>query len=659
VRREGPPRSRLRLVTDPMRRSPGAVQARRRLIGLLLVLLIAFGAVVARLVVVQGVSAAPYAAMGLSERLHTVDLPADRGSIFDRNGNELAMSVPQSTVWADPLLVTAPAMEAEKLAPVLNMDEATLLDRLTGPGQFVYIARTVPDATAAAVAALKLPGISLLDEPKRFDPDGSLAAPLLGIVGTDDQGLSGLEYQYDSELSGHPGKLVSEDDANGQPIPGGIERLTPATKGSDLVLTIDRSLQYEVEQDLAEEIAASNAKDGMAVVMDRRTGEILAMASLVNSPQGVVAAPTNQVLTSVYEPGSVQKLITVSAALEQGVIQPTTVLTIPDQIRVAGSTFADDTPHPVEQWTPTDVLTASSNVGAITIGRMLGKSALIDYLHKFGEGSPTGLDFPGESSGLLLPPDQWSGTTIATVPIGNGIAVTAMQLVAAYNTVANGGVYVAPKLVAATIDPSGRTIEARPSATHRVVSPTVAREMTAMLTEVTRGGTGTAAAIDGYQVAGKTGTARKSIEGHLGYATGAYYASFAGFVPATDPAFTALVTIDQPSTIYGGAAAAPVFHDIATYALRELQVPPPPPDPGLFAGVPHAQPSSATAADEPVTGAQSTAVGSLITPPPAATAPTTTIAPTSTAPSGPSGPAAVVSEPPDDVVTTTSSPSSP
>lgn len=623
----------LRLVTD-RRARPGALVPRRRLVGFLLLTLCALIAVIGRLTVVQGFAAAPYAALGLSQRIHTVDLPADRGSIFDRSGNALAVSVPQSTVWADPALVTAPAQEAQRLAPVLGMDVATVMARLTQPGRFAYVERKVDDATANAVRALALPGVELLDEPKRFDPDGALATPLVGAVGTDDQGLSGVEYQFDRQLAGRPGKLVSEDDPNGRPIPGGFQRLSPATKGSDLVLTIDRSLQYEVEQDLTDEIVASKAKGGMAVVMDTRTGNILAMASLIASDTaGVVPAPSNQVATQVYEPGSVQKLITVSAALQVGAVAPDTVLTVPDRVRVADATFSDDKPHPVEHWTPTDVLTASSNVGALTIAGRVGKEALVRYIRSFGEGSETALHFPGESAGLLLPPQRWSGTTEATVAFGQGISATAIQVAAAYNAVANGGVYVAPRLVDATIDPSGRTEQAPASATHRVVSPTVAREVTAMLTEVTRGGTGTAAAIDGYQVAGKTGTAKVVNEGRSGYASGAYYASFAGFVPATAPAFTALVVIDQPDTVFGGEAAAPVFHRIATYALRQLQVPPPPPGPGLFDGVPHAQASSATAADEPVSPTTGL-TPALIDPPPPATAPpsttTTTAAPATT-----------------------------
>jgi cell division protein FtsI (penicillin-binding protein 3) len=377
--------------------------------------------------------------------------------------------------------------------------------------------------------------------------------------------------------------------------------LSPATRGSDLVLTIDRSMQYEVEQELSRQITATSAKGGMAVVMDTATGEVLAMASLVNAPDGsgVIPAPSNQVVTSVYEPGSVNKLITMSAALQEGVVKPTDMFTVPDTTQVAGSTFHDDNPHPVEHWSVSDILTASSNVGTIQIGRQLGKDRLDAYLRKFGLGAPSGLHFPGESRGLLLDPAKWSGTSIATVPIGQGIAVTAIQLASAYNAVANGGVYVAPKLVRAVIGPQGHTQPTPPSATHRVVSADTARQMTAMLTEVVRTGTGTAAAVDGYTVAGKTGTARKTVEGTAGYKAGAYVASFAGFVPAEHPRFTAMVVLDEPTPIFGGLAAAPVFAKIAPYALRELQVPPPPPEPGLFDGVPHAQGTVTTAADEP------------------------------------------------------------
>jgi cell division protein FtsI (penicillin-binding protein 3) len=621
-----------------VRRSNTGLVPRRRLVALLLALLVGFAAVVARLAWVQGVSAARYAAIGVSERTHTIALSANRGSIFDRNGNELAISVPQTTVWADPHLVEDPRAVSQALAGPLALDPAVLLDRLTRPEHFVYLARRIDDATAATVKALQLKGVFFLSEPKRFSPDGTLAAPVLGTVGTDNEGLSGVEVGYDKALAGQPGSLTVEQDPSGNDLPGGERQIHPSARGSDLVLTLDRSLQYETEQDLAAEIVNSKALGGMAAIMDTRTGEILAMASLVagtNPGEPPQPAPSNEVVTRVYEPGSVNKLVTVSAALQEGITTPGQIYSVPDSVRVADQTFHDDNPHPTYNWSVTDILTASSNVGTINIAARLGKIKLDSYLRRFGFGSETDLRLPGESAGLLLDPKHWYPTSIATVPIGQGVAVTALQILAAYNTVANGGVYVAPKLVKAVIDPSGHTLPTPPSPTHRVVSARTAQEMTAMLSEVVRTGTATAAGIDGYTVSGKTGTARKTIEGQRGYEAGAYISSFAGFVPAEHPAFTALVVLDQPTPIFGGLVAAPVFAQMSRYALRELVVPPPAADPHLFDGVPHAVASAATVLGDPggaqPPGSQPVAVTPLLPPVPAASgAPSTGAAPAAT-----------------------------
>ena len=594
--------------------------------------MLAFVAVVVRLAWVQGVSAERYAAIGVSERTHTMALSADRGSIFDRNGNDLAISVPQTTVWADPHLVDDPSATAHALAGLLGLDPVTLQDRLTQQPHFVYLARRIDDSTAAKVRALNLKGVYFLQEPKRFSPAGDLATPVLGAVGSDNEGLSGLEVAYEKLLAGRPGRLVVQQDPSGRDIPGGNRQLQPSAPGSDLVLTLDRSLQYETEQDLAAEIVKANAKGGMAAVMDTRTGEILAMASLVagaNPGDAPQAAPSNDVVTRVYEPGSVNKLVTWSAALEQGIVKPTDKFAVPDTVKVADQYFHDDNPHPTyTNWSVTDILTASSNVGTINIAQKLGKDQLDSYLRKYGFGAPTALHFPGESAGLLLDPKHWYPTSIATVPIGQGVAVTALQILAAYNTVADGGVYVAPKLVKAVVDPTGHTVATPPSPTHRVVSNQTARQMTAMLSEVVRTGTATAAGIDGYTVAGKTGTARKTIEGQRGYAAGAYISSFAGFVPAEQPAFTALVVLDQPTPIFGGLVSAPVFAQVSRYALRELVVPPAPADAHLFDGVPHAQPSAATVVGDP---GGAPPPGAVATPAP----PLTAASPTTTTPTTP------------------------
>jgi cell division protein FtsI (penicillin-binding protein 3) len=558
------------------------------------VLVLAFTLVAARLTQIQVLSGPRYAALGESQRVHTIKLAAERGSIFDRNGRDLALSVPQKTVWADPRLVTDPRGEAEQLSAILGVDAATLQTRLSQDAAFVYLARRVPDAAADQVKALNLPGVDFLDESTRFLPAGDLGAAVLGRVGTDNEGLSGLEVQYDKQLRGQPGQRIVETDPNGSHvIAGGVRDFQPAVRGDDLVLTLDRGLQYETERSLTTEIQSAHAKGGMALVMQTKTGEILAMANLKVGEDGKVGpSPSNQTLTNVYEPGSVNKLITVSGALEEGVIKPDTRLTVPSSIKVADAVFKEHDFHPTQQWSITDIVANSSNVGSIMIGQSLGKDRLDHYMRAFGFGHTTGIGFPGESAGLLLDPSKYSGSSMGTIPIGQGIAVTALQMLAAYNTVANDGMYVAPKLVKATVDGQGKTHDTPPSAHHRVVSTATARQMTAMLAEVVRVGTGTAAHIDGYTVAGKTGTARKPLENARGYKEGAYVSSFAGYVPAERPELTAIVILDEPTPIFGGLVAAPVFAQVAQYGLREYRIPPP--DVPLAANVPKTSAKAAT-----------------------------------------------------------------
>jgi cell division protein FtsI (penicillin-binding protein 3) len=388
-----------------------------------------------------------------------------------------------------------------------------------------------------------------------------------------------------------------EKDVRGRTIPAGRHHLDPAEPGEDLVLTIDRALQFETERALAARIVSSNSKAGTAVVMHTRTGEVLALANLTAGRDGAPPRQSakNAAVTDVFEPGSVNKVITISAALEEGIVRPDTVLDVPGTIRVADHVFSEHDPHPLARWSITDVMANSSNVGSIMIGQQVGRTRIDRYLRDYGFGAKTGLGFPGESRGILLDPAKWSGTSIGTVSIGQGLSVTAMQMLGAYNAVANGGTWVAPKLVKATVDAGGRRRPTPPSERRQVVSTRTAQQVTAMLSEVVRVGTGTLAAVDGYTVAGKTGTARKPIEGRRGYQTGAYVASFAGFVPAERPELTVIVVLDEPTPIYGGLVAAPVFAQIARYGLRQLSVPPPPPDlkPAVAAQVPRVSPEAA------------------------------------------------------------------
>jgi cell division protein FtsI (penicillin-binding protein 3) len=528
---------------------------------------LAFSAVVVRLVFVQGLSSSRYATFGLAQRTRTVDVPAARGSILDRNHVELAMTIRQRTVWANPQLVRDPVADARALAPVLHMDESALTNKLRSPGGFTYLARKVDDGTADKVKALKIQGINLLEEPKRFAPAGGLAASVLGQVGLDNQGLSGLEAQYERQLQGRPGELVVEHDPAGKQIAAGLKEIKKSARGRDMTLTLDRSMQYETERSLSQEIVASKAKGGIAIVTDPRTGDILAMASLSAGADGgqPVPAASNSAVTSVYEPGSANKAVTISGALEEGIVQPADSITVPDHITIGTADIHDDENHATGSWTITDIVANSSNVGTDLIAQRLGKTRIDKYLRAYGYGQKTALHFPGESAGLLLNPKDWSGASIATVPIGQGVAVTALQMLEVYNTIANGGMYVAPRLVQGTSTPPPR----------RVVSTKTAQQITAMLEQVVTRGTAKAAHIDGYTVAGKTGTARKVADGGKGYKDGAYIATFAGFVPAEQPQLSAIVVLDEPTPIYGGLVSAPVFAELARYGLRLFKVPPP------------------------------------------------------------------------------------
>ena len=549
---------------------------------MLAVVVLLFLVVVGRLAQLQLVNGQRYAAFGASQRVRPVVLAAERGSVFDREGADLALSVPQHTVWADPRLVSDPQREADALAPVLGIDRDVLLRALTTPDKaFVYLARQVHDATTQKVKDLKLDGIEFLSESKRFNPSGDLARSVLGSVNLDNLGRAGLEQQYDSTLTGTPGQLVLEQDPSGRTIAEGEHHLTPAQPGDDLVLTLDTAMQFEVERALSDQIVKMGAKGGMAIVSNPKTGEILAMATMdrPDDKSAPVASTNNKALTAAFEPGSASKVITMASALDEGVVQPDTTMVVPDHLKVADGMFSDHDPHPTETMSLTDILANSSNIGTIMLGQKLGAEKIDEYQRMFGFGSPTALNFPNESTGLMLKLKDWSGTSIGTIPIGQGVAVTALQMLQAYNVIANAGVYVDPKLVLATVGKDGTRHPTAPSSSRRVVSTQTAAEVRDMMEQVVIAGTGTEAAIDGYTVAGKTGTARKPQPGG-GYQDAAgnyhYEATFAGFVPAEDPQLSAIVVLDEPTaTIFASGASAPVFSRIASYALRRFHIPPP------------------------------------------------------------------------------------
>jgi cell division protein FtsI (penicillin-binding protein 3) len=530
---------------------------------------------------VQVVRADFWASYGESQRITPITLPAGRGAMYDRNGVDLAMSVPHQTFVADPRLISDPAKTASALAPVLGLDEpakAELQARLTKDAAFVYVARQVPDEVAEQIDELKLDGIWSIEEAKRINPAGELARSLLGRVDLDNVGTSGLEKQFDSKLSGSTGELIVEKDVRGRTIPAGRHHLDPAEPGEDLVLTLDRSLQLAAEGVMIEAVKAKGAIGGVAIISDPETGEILALVNIsLDAAGNPVVSGNNVAVTANYEPGSVNKIITLAAAMEEGLVEPETELDVPGSLQVADHVFQDDEQHLTEPMSVNDILTHSSNVGSILIAQRLGKERLYDYLRDFGFGRRTALDFPQETKGSVPKPGDWSGTSIGTIPIGHGVSVTAMQMLYAYNALANDGVYVPPKLVDTIIDADGERRPGPEGDARRVVSPTTAAQMRTMLASVVANGTGSAAAIEGYDVAGKTGTARKpAANGGYRWPDGRthHIATFAGFMPANDPKLSVIVVLDEPRQVYAASTAAPAFAELSRHALRLLDIPP-------------------------------------------------------------------------------------
>jgi cell division protein FtsI (penicillin-binding protein 3) len=549
-----------------------------RLVALFVVMALAFGTVAVRLVMLRVRHADQFRALARDQRIREVTIPAERGTIYDRDLHDLAISLPAKAVYANPAVVERPDRVADRLAPVLDQPRRAIENALSSGGSFVYLARRVDLRAAERVERMRLPGIGFLDESKRYYPGGELASHVLGFVGVDDVGLAGVELQYEDLLSGRPGRLVIEQDPLGRTIPQGERHSVTPVAGRDVVLTIDRDLQFQAQRALRGAVRANGAKGGTVIVMRPQTGEILAMATApafdANAFDGVAAHVTrNRAVTDVYEPGSVNKVITISAALEEGVVDVRRRFEVPDALRVADKTFHDSHPHPTMAMTVTDILAQSSNIGTIQIAQRLGAERLDRYLRRYGFGRPTGVAFPGEADGILMRAKDWWGTSLGTIPIGQGIAVTPLQMVSVYATIANGGVRVPPRLVRGTLDPDGTLRPTPRPEPQRVVSERTASQVSGMLAQAVRSGTGQAAQIPGYWVAGKTGTARKPLEGALGYSD-QYVASFMGFVPARDPQIVVAAIIDEPTTVYGGIAAAPLFREVVRFALAHLRIPP-------------------------------------------------------------------------------------
>ena len=577
------------------------------------VLVLALFVVAARLFEVQVLRSSRYEQEAAQELTQPVTVPALRGEITDRDGVVLEASVPTDTVVADDFQVSHPVSEARALAPLLHLRASRLAVLLSERSGYVPLVPHLSVEQAKRISAMAFPGITMLASSIDVTPDGGLASPVIGGVDAAGLGDAGLEAEYNRLLAGRAGHETLLESPIGVQLPGTpVTKRTPAVAGTGLELTLDGPLQYTVEQDLAREVVASHAVGGEAIVMDTATGQILAMADLVSTPKPASAgtattstsssatsaagspsassstsgtvrigpggpveeAPTNAAVTQLYEPGSVFKIVPFSAALAAGVITPKTTFTVPFERIIDGWVFSDATYHPTEQMTATQILAQSSNIGTSFIAQKLGERRLLAQVKKLGFGEPTGLRFPGASSGLLVTATRWATTDWVSLPIGQVDAVSALQVLDAYNAVANGGVFVAPKLVLGTITPGGVVRPTAPSRTHRVIPAWVDRELVSMYEKVVDYGTGVAAAVPGYLVAGKTGTAQlPSDNGTAGYITGAFDGTFVGFAPANHPVLSAIVVLNRPTPIYGGAVAAPVFSEIMAYALHRYDVP--------------------------------------------------------------------------------------
>jgi len=549
---------------------------RGRYVALALFLLACFGLVIFRLVQIQLLQAGRYEDIAQTQRLEEVKLEPQRGFITDRDGRQLAFSKEVKTVYATPSRVTDPEMAAAELAIILQVPKEKLLEKLTSKSGFQYIVRKIDPDIAERVKAAGIPGIGLIDESTRCYPAQTLAAQLIGYVGMDNTGLAGLEYNFNELLAGTKGEQDVENDAAGNPIPGvGTLKKAPVD-GSSLELTIDEDIQFKAESLLDSAVQEYSAKNGTLVLMDCRTGEILAMANsplfdLNLFPSTDPEVYRNHAVCDAFEPGSVLKVVTAAGALQERVMTPSTVLSIPRELQIADRTFSDFHEMP-SSMTFTQIIAQSSNVGTIQVAQALGKEQLYNYMQLFGFGKTTGLEFPGEGSGRLPALNTWSAPSLATIGIGQGISVTTTQVARMLAAIGSGGLLVQPKLVKAVIDPSGKRTETSSAEPQRVITEDVAAQVKDMLEEVVINGTGTRAATNLYTCAGKTGTGLKASP--LGGYEDNYMASFAGFAPAEQPVLAMAVVLDSPSTIYGGEVAAPVFSQVMEFALRHLEIPP-------------------------------------------------------------------------------------
>jgi cell division protein FtsI (penicillin-binding protein 3) len=510
---------------------------------------------------------------------HKVDLTTGRGSILDRNGTTLAESIHMDSCYAEPRRIKDVNGTAGLLAPILGIPKHELVARLSLNRSFTWIKRWMAPEAATRIRNMRLPGIGFAPESKRFYPNMEIAAHVVGFTGHDPNGLEGIELKYDSTILGNTGYMIMERDALGRNIAVMNTVIKDSSPGKSVVLTLDKTIQFIAEKELAKAVTESNAKGGMALVMEADTGKVLAMANYPTfNPNAYsrysLAQLRNHAVVDSFEPGSTFKVFTIASAIDSGSIRPSDLYNCENgTYRIADRIIHDDHPH--SRLTVSEIIKYSSNIGSAKIAIKMGEDKLSPYLRNFGFGERTGVDLPGESPGSLK--RHWYGVDLATISFGQGVSLSAVQMVSALSAIANGGNLMRPYLVEQILDDSGKvTQKFEPQVVRRVISPETARVMTKMMESVTgKGGTGTNAALDGYRVAGKTGTAQKVDPVTRTYSPTKRIGSFVGFVPADKPKLTIAVIIDEPQGVkYGGVVAAPAFRGIAQNSLAYLKIPP-------------------------------------------------------------------------------------
>ncbi len=539
------------------------------LTGLLLV------AISIKLVQEQVLSARNYQGKVNSEIQGNVLLPALRGAIYDRTGSILSMAVQTEDVYSDNYLFTGQVSqksEAQELSSLLSEPASVILNKLKKPSGYVLIDGKVSYFLEQKISALGFPNIYFEPNETYSDPSGTLFQPLLGQINNSGAGDAGAQYLYNKFLQGKSGKAVDNQLGSSLVLPGNAKVISAPHDGDSLILSLDEPLQLKVTEVLSKEMLASHATSAVAIFSDVKTGAILAMVDLVRTKHNtIVPAASNLALTAVYEPGSVMKIATFSFALQDHIINPNTTFSVPYSLQIGGYTFEDAEYHPTELMPAKEILAQSSNVGTIKIASLLGPNRFYKALQALGFGKFTGLNWPGESPGIVGSPSTWYGSDMGSLPIGLGEAVTPMQLLDAYNTVADGGLFRPPHLLDATV--RGQNIHWLPlPKAKRVLSKATASTLTKMFEGVIQNGTGIAGCVPGYKVAGKTGTAQVPSKTSLGYVTGDWNATFVGFAPAEDPAISGIVFLHHSNPIYGGAVSAPVFSEVMRYALRHYGI---------------------------------------------------------------------------------------